>query len=47
MCFHGTPKMEEAVDGYRGEWWRATLPAPWLREYWVGEATRHDSTPGG
>jgi hypothetical protein len=35
MCFHGTPKMEEAVEGYRGEWLRTTRPAPWLREYWA------------
>lgn len=37
MCFHGTPKMEEALAGYRGEWFRTTRPAAWLREYWVGE----------
>ncbi len=35
MCFHGKPKMEEALEGYRGAWWRSTLPAPWLREYWA------------
>jgi hypothetical protein len=34
MCFHGKPKMEEAVEGYRGEWWRTTRPAGWLRENW-------------
>lgn len=37
MCFHGTPKMEEAVEGYRGEWHHATLPARWLRDYWLQE----------
>jgi hypothetical protein len=40
MCFHGTPKMEEALEGYRGEWWRATRPATWLKESWVGEERR-------
>jgi hypothetical protein len=37
MCFHGTPKMEEALDGYDGDWWRSTLPAPWLRDFWMQE----------
>lgn len=37
MCFHGKPKMEEAVEGYRGEWRYATLPAAWLRDYWLQE----------
>lgn len=37
MCFHGTPKMEEAVEGYRGAWYRSTRPAGWLREYWLQE----------
>ena len=37
MCFHGTPKMEEAVAGYRAEWWRRTKPARWLRDYWLQE----------
>jgi hypothetical protein len=35
MCFHGTPKMEEAVEGYRGPWYRATRPSDWLREAWL------------
>jgi hypothetical protein len=39
MCFHGKPKMEEALEGWRGPWWRGTLPAPWLTENWLrGEA---------
>jgi hypothetical protein len=37
MCFHGTPKMEEALEGYRGEWFRTTRPATWLKEYWLQE----------
>lgn len=35
VCFHGTPKMEEALAGYRGKWYRTTKPAPWLERYWV------------
>ncbi len=38
MCFHGTPKMEEALVGYRGEWHHATRPARWLRDYWLQES---------
>ena len=38
MCFHGKPKMEEAVAGYRAEWRYATLPTGWLRDYWLQEA---------
>ena len=37
MCFHGRPKMEEAVEGFRGSVLSSTLPAPWLRRDWVGE----------
>lgn len=36
MCFHGRPKMEEALDGYRGPIHRRTRSAAWLRRYWVG-----------
>lgn len=36
MCFHGSPKMEEAVEGFRSDWWRSTLPADWLRQHWIG-----------
>ena len=35
MCFHGTPKMEEALVGYNGPFHRKTVPAPWLSENWV------------
>jgi hypothetical protein len=37
MCFHGTPKMEEALEGYRGEWRYTTRPTRWLRDYWLQE----------
>ncbi len=35
MCFHGEPKMEEALRGYRGKWYHAALPAKWLEDYWL------------
>lgn len=37
MCFHGKPKMEEALEGYKGGFTRSTLPAEWLQREWVGE----------
>lgn len=35
MCFHGRPKMEEAVEGYRSSWYRSTRPAGWLADAWL------------
>lgn len=35
MCFHGTPKMEEALEGYRGSFTKSTVAAPWLAENWL------------
>lgn len=35
MCFHGRPKMEDAVEGFRGGPLESTLAADWLRRYWV------------
>ena len=37
MCFHGNPKMEEAVDGFDGGLLRRTRPCAWVRKYWVGD----------
>ena len=34
MCFHGTPKMEEAVEGWTGSFFRGTKPARWLARDW-------------
>lgn len=45
MCFHGTPKMEEAVEGWRGPWWRATRASSWLAEHWLA-GEDHDDTAG-
>ncbi len=38
VCFHGRPKMTEAVDGYRGSLLRWSLPAEWLKEHWITKA---------
>lgn len=35
MCFHGTPKMEEALVGDCPKLRYRTKPAPWLREFWL------------
>ena len=35
MCFHGTPKMEEALVGDCPKLHYRTRPAPWLREFWL------------
>ncbi len=34
VCFHGHPKMPEAVAGYSGSWLRYCRPTPWLAEHW-------------
>lgn len=33
VCFHGRPKMHEAVAGYR-HWLRGCRPTPWLADHW-------------
>ena len=33
LCFHGKPKMEEAVHGYHGSIFRHSLRAEWLSNY--------------
>lgn len=37
MCFHGTPKMEEALTGDCPKLRYRTRPAPWLRKLWLDE----------
>lgn len=37
VCFHGHPKMHEAVEGYRAGPFKSTRPCTWLRDAWVGE----------
>ncbi len=37
VCFHGRPKMPEAVAGYR-HWLRGCRPCGWLKEHWIDRA---------
>ncbi|MDJ0824531.1 MAG: glycosyl transferase [Rhodobacter sp.] len=37
VCFHGRPKMPEAVAGYR-HWLRNARPCGWLKEHWIDRA---------
>jgi len=37
MCFHGNPKMEEAVEGFDGSFTRHTRPCSWLQQLWVAD----------
>jgi hypothetical protein len=39
VCFHGRPKMPEAVAGYHGSWLRWSRPCGWLKEHWIDCAT--------
>ena len=34
VCFHGRPKIDEAVAGYRSDPLHSTRPAAWLTEAW-------------
>ena len=45
VCFHGRPKMEEAVDGWHGNLLRHARPCAWLRDHWIDRA-RADLGPG-
>ncbi|WP_068117156.1 glycosyl transferase [Tropicimonas marinistellae] len=38
VCFHGRPKMGDAVEGYHGSVFRHTLPCGWLRDHWIERA---------
>ncbi|KMW56362.1 putative glycosyltransferase [Candidatus Rhodobacter oscarellae] len=40
VCFHGNPKMPQAVEGWRN-WRRGCPPTGWLREHWI-ERARED-----
>ncbi len=43
ICFHGRPKMEEAVDGYRAGPLHSTRACGWLRDAWIGNLQDHAS----
>ncbi|MEM7284218.1 MAG: glycosyltransferase [Pseudomonadota bacterium] len=34
LVFHGTPKPDQAIHGYRGSVRRYTRPAEWIKDYW-------------
>jgi hypothetical protein len=36
VCFHGRPKMREAINGYRSDPLHRTRPAKWLHDAWYG-----------
>jgi hypothetical protein len=38
VCFHGRPKMPEAIEGYRGSLIRYAKPTVWLQDHWVDRA---------
>lgn len=40
VCFHGRPKMPEAVVGYRGSWLRWSRPCRWLQDHWIDRAVQ-------
>ena len=37
VCFHGRPKMPEAIKGYKGSALRWSRPCQWLKDHWVRE----------
>ena len=43
VCFHGRPKMEEAVAGYQAGLLHSTRPCRWMRDAWMG--TTADQVP--
>lgn len=34
VCFHGRPRIEEAIAGWSGSWLRRCPPTPWLAAHW-------------
>ncbi len=40
VCFHGRPKMTDALSGYRGSFIRHSKPCAWLREHWIDRAAQ-------
>jgi hypothetical protein len=40
VCFHGHPKMPEAVEGYAGSWLRYCKPTDWLQHHWIDGSVR-------
>ena len=38
VCFHGRPKMPDAVAGYSGSFIRRSKPCDWLQEHWIARS---------
>jgi len=38
VCFHGRPKMTDAITGYTGSFIRYAKPASWLQDHWIDRA---------
>ncbi len=45
VCFHGRPKMSEALVGYRRSFLRWSRPSEWLEDHWI-RRTAIDLGPG-
>lgn len=41
VCFHGRPKLDEALTGYRGSLLRRTRPAAWIADHIAPPADPH------
>lgn len=35
VCFHGRPKMTDALEGWNGSFIRHSKPCAWLRDHWI------------
>ncbi|NVK58516.1 MAG: glycosyl transferase [Rhodobacteraceae bacterium] len=44
VCFHGRPKMSDAIDGWNGSVIRHSKPCDWLRDHWI-DRSRADLGP--
>ncbi len=38
VCFHGRPKMTDALEGWNGSLIRHSKPCDWLRDHWIVRA---------
>ncbi|HEY8593693.1 MAG TPA: hypothetical protein VIL84_00475 [Devosiaceae bacterium] len=38
VCFHGTPKIDQAIEGYRGNLMNFTRPTQWVADNWLTPA---------
>jgi hypothetical protein len=34
VCFHGRPNIQEAIDGFKSDFFHKIKPAPWIRQHW-------------